>query len=278
MAAMPRTVFYVSNRTAITAETLGRSLLAQFGDLDVHEITVPYVDTPEKARRLAEGVRSTAEVESERPIVFATLPDPELRGLLLECRPEALVLDVFDHFLPTLAGEFHTRPLESGEISHRKPGGGDYDARIEAVNYALSHDDGVLTDHYSEAEVILVGVSRSGKTPTSLYLALQYGIRAANYPLTEEDFETTRLPASLEPVRDKLFGLTIDPTRLHRIRAARRPNSRYAALEQCRREVRAAESLYRRYRIPSIDTTDRSIEEIASAVIKTLRLGRVHLL
>jgi regulator of PEP synthase PpsR (kinase-PPPase family) len=244
----------------------------------VHEITVPYVDEPDKAQRLVEGIRRTARVEPERPIVFATLPDPELRAVLLGCRPEALVLDVFDHFLPTLAAEFQARPLESGAVSHREPGSADYDARIEAVNYTLSHDDGVLTDHYTEAEVILVGVSRSGKTPTSLYLAIQYGIRAANYPLTEEDFETTRLPRSLEPFRDKLFGLTIDPVRLHKIRAARRPDSRYASIQQCRREIRAAEALYRRYRIPFIDTTNRSIEEIASAVIKALRLGRVRLL
>ncbi len=275
---MQRTVFYVSNRTAITAETLGRSLLAQFGNLQIHEITVPYVDDPGKARRLVEGIRRTAEVEPERPIVFSTIPDPELRAILLECRGEALVLDAFDHFLPTLACEFRAQPLERGDISHRRTEHDDYDARIDAVNYALSHDDGVLTDHYSEAEVILVGVSRSGKTPTSLYLAIQYGIRAANYPLTEEDFETPRIPASLKPFQTKLFGLTIDPIRLHKIRAERRPGSRYASIEQCRREVRAAEALYRRYRIPSIDTTNRSIEEIASAVIKALGLGRVQLL
>ncbi|HHB12981.1 MAG TPA: kinase/pyrophosphorylase [Chromatiales bacterium] len=275
---MPRTVFYVSNRTAITAETLGRSLLAQFGDLRVHEITVPYVDDAAKVRRLVEGIRRTAQVEPERPIVLSTLPDPELRALLLECRDHALVLDVFDHFLPTLAAELHAQPLERSDVSHRKTESEAYDARIEAVNYTLSHDDGLLTDHYTEAEVILVGVSRSGKTPTSLYLAIQYGIRAANYPLTEEDFETSRLPPSLQPFRSKLFGLTIDPLRLHKIRAARRPSSRYASIEQCRREVRAAETLYRRYRIPYIDTTDRSIEEIASAVIKALGLGRVRIL
>jgi regulator of PEP synthase PpsR (kinase-PPPase family) len=158
--------------------------------------------------------------------------------------------------------------------SHGIANSHDYFARMEAINFTQAHDDGAQTRDLPKAQVILVGVSRCGKTPTSLYLALQFGIRTANFPLTPDDFVERRLPDSILPFRDKLFGLTIHPDRLREIREERRPGSRYASLENCRFEVREAESMMESERIPVVDTTTKSIEEIATTILHRTGLRR----
>lgn len=267
-----RHAFFVSDRTGITAEMLGHSLLAQFDALSFKETTLPFVDSVERAREAVARINAAGVADGARPLVFSTLVDPEVSAVIAGA--DALYLDCFQVFISPMERELGvSHSLEIGR-SHRVKNTHDYHSRIEAVNFVLAHDDGVSTKELREADIILVGVSRCGKTPTCLYMGLQYGIRAANYPLIPEDFQDQRLPGSLEPWRQKLFGLTILPERLAQIRHERRPNSRYASLENCTFEVDRAERLMRAERIPFLDTTHRSIEELAATIVHQAGLQR----
>jgi regulator of PEP synthase PpsR (kinase-PPPase family) len=266
-----RPVFYVSDGTGITAETMGHSLLTQFPGVHCVSDRLPFVDSPDKARQALAQVSAAGLRHGSRPIVIASFTDPSLAAVLGE--DGALVFNVFEPFLSALEAEFGSSRQPRVGQAHGLVDFESYHRRINAMNYALNHDDGVMLD-YREADLVLVGVSRAGKTPTCIYMALHYGIRAANYPLTEEDLERDTLPARLKPYRHKLFGLTIDPERLQQIRSERRPNSRYASAETCRREVTAAEALFHAERIPSLSTTHASIEEIASRVMGELGINR----
>ncbi|HVI60248.1 MAG TPA: pyruvate, water dikinase regulatory protein [Luteimonas sp.] len=266
-----RPVFYVSDGTGITAETIGHSLLTQFADTRFTTDRIPFVDSPERARETAERIRAIGEQQGVRPVVVSSCVDPELTTLLAESG--ALILDIFAPFIEPLERELGLQRKSQVGQAHGMVDFETYHSRINAMNYALTHDDGVSIN-YDDADVILVAVSRAGKTPTCVYLALHYGVRAANYPLTEEDLEHDRLPPRLRAYRNKLFGLTIDAARLQQIRQERRPNSRYAQLDTCRSEVNAAEALFRAERIPVLSTTHKSIEEIASKVMTTLGIHR----
>ena len=271
---MARTVFFISDRTGITAETLGHSLLTQFENIEFHLVRMPYVDTRDKAERAVALVDDNAARSELRPIVFSTIIDDDLRAMVASS--QGLFLDFFDAFIGPLEQELRTPSSHMVGRSHGLVDFSSYNARIEAVNFALAHDDGLNTRHYGDAEVILLGVSRSGKTPTCLYLALQFGIRAANYPLTEEDLEQLSLPKPLRSFRDTLFGLTIDPVRLQQIRAQRRPESRYASMAQCELEVHKIAQLYRSEGIRYLNTTSRSIEEIATTILAETGLEGHH--
>ncbi|MDY0249225.1 MAG: pyruvate, water dikinase regulatory protein [Pseudomonas sp.] len=262
---MKRTAFFISDGTGITAETLGQSLLAQFGSIDFRRLTRPYIDTVEKAQAMVQQINAVAETEEMRPIVFDTIVNTEIRDILATAN--AFKVDIFSSFLAPLEEELDERSSYSVGKSHSIAHSANYVERIEAVHFALDNDDGARTRHYDSADIILVGVSRCGKTPTCLYMAMQYGIRAANYPLTEEDMEHLQLPSSLNKYQDKLFGLTIDADRLAAIRNERKPNSRYASYAQCEFEVREVESLFRRENINFINTTHFSVEEISAKIL-----------
>jgi regulator of PEP synthase PpsR (kinase-PPPase family) len=266
-----RTAFFVSDRTGITIEMLGHSLLRQFENLPFTEITLPYLDTAEKAVAIVAQINARAIVDGARPLVLSTLVNSEIRSILNSAN--ALHLDCFNIFIAPLETELGIRSSHTVGLSHRV-GDVNYRQRIEAVRYTLEHDDGVSQKNWQQADIILVGVSRSGKTPTCLYLALQYGIRAANYPLIPEDFSYRRLPAELENLRTKLFGFTTDPVRLHQIRNERKPDSEYASLKNCQYEVHEAEALMRQEGIPYLDATNKSIEELATAVLHQAKLER----
>jgi len=266
-----RPVFYVSDGTGITAETIGHSLLTQFGHVSFVTDRIPFVDTPDKARVAAEEIRKGGEDHGTRPIVVNSCVDSELNRIL--AGSGALMLDVFEPFIAPLEQELGAAREPQVGRAHGIADFDTYHRRINAMNYALTHDDGISMD-FADADLVLVGVSRAGKTPTCVYLALHYGIRAANYPLTEDDLDTERLPAKLRAYKQKLFGLTIDPERLQQIRQERRPNSRYAQLDTCQREVAAAEEMLSREGVPVLSTTHASIEEIASRVLEELGINR----
>ena len=267
-----RPVFYVSDGTGITAETIGHSLLTQFTGTLFATDRLPFVDTPDRAREAAARIRAAGERAGLRPVVVSSCVDADLTAALAESG--ALVLDVFAPFIAPLEQELGMQRQPRVGQAHGIVDFDTYHRRINAMNYALTHDDGISMD-YAEADLILVGVSRAGKTPTCVYLALHYGIRAANYPLTDDDLDSERLPKRLLPYRQKIFGLTIDPERLQQIRQERRPNSRYSQLETCRREVAQAEAMFGMERIPVLSTTHASIEEIASRVLEALGINRV---
>jgi [pyruvate, water dikinase]-phosphate phosphotransferase / [pyruvate, water dikinase] kinase len=270
-AAPQRMVFFVSDGTGITAETIGHSLLTQFGDARVLTRRLSFIDTEAKARTAALRIREEGVKLGSRPIIVNTVIDAAIGAVLAESG--ALMLDVFAPFIGPLERELGVARMPRVGRAHGMVDMEQYEHRINATNFALSHDDGVDLD-YNEADVILVGVSRSGKTPTCLYMALHFGVRAANYPLTDDDLECRELPRRLRAHKRKLFGLTIDPVRLQQVRQARRPDTRYARLEQCRHEVQIAEALFRQEGIPSLSTTHTSIEEIASKVLTALGIER----
>jgi len=271
--SIKRTVFFISDRTAITAETFGHSLLIQFDDVDFQKVTLPFIDTMWKAQDALEQINDAREHTGARPIIFSTIVNSQIRKLILSS--EAAVVDLFDAFIGPLEEELRVQPSLGGS-SHHPAAGDELDIRINAVNYALTNDDGITTKNYDIADVILVGVSRTGKTPTCLYLGLQYGIYAANYPLTEEDLliEYRKIPGVLQPYRDKLYGLTINAERLQKIRSARRPTGRYSSLDQCQKEISLAEFLYVSKNIPYLNITTMSIEEIAATVMHKSKLQR----
>jgi regulator of PEP synthase PpsR (kinase-PPPase family) len=267
-----RTVFFVSDQTGVTAETMGHSLLTQFEGLEFRQVTLPFIATVDKAEEAVRKIDATALADGLRPLVFSTLVKADLRAIVM--RSSGLFLDFFDAFLTPLELELGVKSSERQGRAHGIADQLVYYTRIEATNFALSADDGSAIADYNRADVILIGVSRSGKTPTCVYMAMQYGVFAANYPLTEDDFEHEQLPRLVRSHKGKLFGLTITPPRLHQIRTERRPGSRYASLAQCEYEVRCADALLQRYQVPRIDTTECSIEEIASRVIDELGIER----
>lgn len=266
-----RTVFFISDRTGITVETLGRSLLSQFDDTEFVQYSLTFIDTEAKAQEAVERINGVADTEA-RPLVFSTQVRPELRAILMSGR--GLYLDFFEAFLAPLETELAQASSLSIGRSHAQQDLQRYDSRISAVNFALGSDDGLGIQHYSSADIIIVGVSRSGKTPTCLYLAMQYAIRAANYPFTEDELEVLRLPEMLQAYRERLVGLTIAPDRLSQIRNERRPDSPYAAFQQCQYEVRQMEALLKREQISTLDSTHMSIEEIAASILHDRELVR----
>jgi len=268
-----RTVFFVSDGTGITAETFGNAILAQF-ELPLHRVRLPFVDTVDKAYQAVRQINHAAEIEGKRPIVFLTLANEEVQRIIAEhCK--GMLLDMFGTFVSPLEDELGVKSNHRigrfSDVSKSQA----YHDRIEAINFALSHDDGQSNKDLAASDVILIGVSRSGKTPTSLYLAMQYGLKASNYPLIPEDFERQTLPPALLPHKSKLFGLTINPERLSEIRNERRPGSKYASLENCRMEVAAAEAMMRRAGIRWLSTTTKSIEEIATTILQEIRPERL---
>jgi len=268
---MRRTIFYVSDGTGITAETIGHSVLTQFDDIDFDTFRIPFIDDEEKAHGAAARIRNSYATTGIRPIVVNTVVDPMLTEVLASSG--GLMIDVFAPFIGPLEAELKVKRKPKVGRAHGLTDFAEYEARINATNYALTHDDGIDVS-YADAEVILVGVSRVGKTPTCLYMALHYGVKAANYPLTEEDLDKLELPKRLTAFRPRLFGLTIDAQRLAQVREARKPGSRYAKLEQCRHELALADKIFRRDNIPVQNTTHTSIEEIASKILAQLGIEK----
>ena len=268
-----RTVFFISDRTGITAEMLGNSLLTQFESLQFHRVTIPFVDSMEKVGDAVRQVNATAQAEGRRPIVVSSIVD-DVMSEAIRRDVDGLTLDMFQTFIQPLETELGAKSSHAAGRSHGIANSHEYFARMEAINFTQAYDDGAATRDLDKAQVILIGVSRCGKTPTSLYLALQFGIRVANFPLTPDDFADRRLPASVMPFRERLFGLTIQPERLREIREERRPGSHYAQLDNCRHEVREAENLMLQHGVPMLDTTSKSIEEIATTILHRAKLAR----
>ena len=267
-----RTAFFISDRTGITVEMLGNSLLTQFDNVEFRRITLPFIDNLEKIQDALNQIDAAGTYSGKRPLVFTSLMANDLRTAI--GKANAMVLDLFDRFIVPLEAELGVKSAHAVGRSHSAGNFKDYNHRIEAVNYTLAHDDGVTNRNLEEADIILVGVSRSGKTPTCLYMALQFGVKAANYPLIPEDLEKMKLPPALLPLKQKVWGLTIMPDRLQQIRQERKPDSKYAALENCKWEVQAAERLMNNAGVSYLNSTTKSIEELATTILHEAQLAR----
>jgi hypothetical protein len=267
-----RTAFFISDRTGITVEMLGNSLLTQFDDVEFRRITLPFVDNLDKARDALNQIEAVRAESGKRPLVFISLMAEEVRREI--GKANAMVLDLFDRFIVPLEAELGVKSAHAVGRSHSAGNFKDYNHRIEAVNYTLAHDDGMTNRNLDQADLIMVGVSRSGKTPTCLYMALQFGVKAANYPLIPEDLERMKLPPALIPLRHKVWGLSIMPERLQQIRQERKPDSKYASFENCKWEVACAETLMQQAGIPFLNSTTKSIEELATTILHEAHLVR----
>jgi regulator of PEP synthase PpsR (kinase-PPPase family) len=274
MSTETRIVFIVSDGTGITAENFSQSILAQFETTFKH-IRIPFVDSIDKAHEAVSNINQAFEKYDVQPIVFTTLVNPELNHIV--SKANGLILDMFQTFVAPLEAALGMKSTHAMNRLHHNADTEAYKNRIEAINYSLAHDDGQSNQNLVEADVILVGISRVGKTPTSLYLAMQYGLKAANYPLIPEDFERGHLPKDLMPYRQKIFGLMIDAERLSEIRNERRPGSNYAKLENCRYEINEATAMMKKQSIPWVLTTSKSIEEIATTVLQAMKSDKTIL-
>ena len=263
-----RVAFFISDGTGITVESLGNSLLAQFSDsVEFDKRSVRFVKEKDGLDKVCAEIEEAYQQSGERPLIFETIVDPQARAVL-ECT-SGIVFDVFGNFLAPLEAALGVPSNHSMGKNRAPVDSREYHKRIDAINFTLAHDDGVSPSNYARAQIILLGVSRSGKTPTSIYLAMQFGCFCANYPLTEEDdIASGHLPDALQPWRAKLFGLSINAEHLHRIRQQRRPNSSYSSLRNCQSEVRNADALFRRHAIPALDSTSMSIEDLASRILR----------
>ncbi len=270
--ANTRSVFFVSDGTGITAETLGSTLLTQFDGLSFDKTTLPFVNTAERAKNTVDYINFVGDQTGMRPLVFSTTVNEEVRAILRQVR--ALFMDLFDRFILDMENELAVRSTHAQGRAHGLSDRRRYEERIDAVHYAMEHDDGASTRDLSRADLILIAPSRCGKTPTSMYLALQHGLYSTNFPLTEDDLEKMRLPGALKGLESRCFGLTSDPERLSQVRTERKPGSRYASLEQCSYELRQAEQLYRRCGIPFLNSASMSIEEIATVVLQEKQLRK----
>ncbi|MBC7456609.1 MAG: kinase/pyrophosphorylase [Massilia sp.] len=271
MPTSANTVFFVSDGTGITAETFGHAVLSQF-EMRFRQVRLPFIDTIDKAHDAARKINEAFRADQQRPIVFSTLVKPDLSAVIRTAH--GMHMDLIQTFVAPLEQELGVKSTHTIGRSHNIVDSQEYKARIEAINFSLAHDDGQSHKNLASADVILVGVSRSGKTPTSLYLAMQYGIKAANYPLIPDDFERGKLPSSLPVFRDKLFGLSITAERLSEIRHERRAGSKYASIENCRYEVNEAERMMKREGIRWLSSTTKSIEEIATTILQEIKPNR----
>ena len=269
---MKRFVFIISDGTGITAESLANSLLSQFENIEFENQMLPYLDSLEKAQTFITRVNTLFTETGIKPLIFMTLIDPSINAAIKESN--ACIFDLFNTFLAPLEQELDSKSSYTVGRTHGVADIKMYNHRIEAVDYTLAHDDGIKTRDYDQADIILIGVSRCGKTPSCLYMALQFGILAANYPFTDDDLSDFRLPESLKPYKNKLFGLTIDVQRLQHIRTERRPNSQYASAEQCRIEISEVEAMYKKENIPFLNSTRYSIEEIATKIMTAAGIKR----
>ena len=274
MSNETRIVFIVSDGTGITAENFSQSILAQF-EATFKYIRIPFVDSVDKAHDAVSSINQAASKYGVQPIVFTTLVNSELNAIV--GKANGLILDMFQTFVAPLEAALGMKSTHAMNRLHHNADTEAYKNRIEAINYSLAHDDGQSNQNLAEADVILIGISRVGKTPTSLYLAMQYGLKAANYPLIPEDFERGQLPKDLVPYRQKIFGLMIDAERLSEIRNERRPGSNYAKLENCRYEINEATAMMKKQSIPWVLTTSKSIEEIATTVLQAIKSDKTIL-
>ena len=264
-------VFFLSDSTGISAETMGNALLIQFPDLHFDRTLFPFITTVDEARRVV-AILDEAMEGPVTPLVFTTAADDVIRQELAATR--APVIDFFDIHMSRVEEVLGRQGLHEAARLH---GVGDirsYNTRMAAVEFTIEHDDGQSVRALEKADVILIAPSRCGKTPTSMYLALQHGLFVANYPLVDEDLERADLPGLLGDHVSRCVGLTTTVERLSRVRNERRPDSRYASPEQCRWELRRAGELYAAHRVPVIDSSSRSVEEMATLIVQTLTKNR----
>lgn len=263
-------VFLVSDSTGITIDSLGQSLFTQFPEIQFEKNVFPFVSNQNEAMRVISHIHKESSSQKAPPLVFTSLANEQLKNLFLS--NGIAIIDIFSTFIPTMEAQLEAHASHAIGETHGVSNTNHYIKRIDALNFTLSHDDGMKINDMESADIILTGVSRSGKTPTCLYLAMHYNLKAANYPLVDNDFDSTSLPQPIAEYKSRVFGLTISPQQLCKIREERRPSSKYSSYEQCEFETKKAEAIFKNSNLPYLDTTSTSIEEITTTIIQRMQI------
>jgi len=265
-----RLVFFVSDRTGKTSELIAQSLLTQFDGFEFKYRTFPFITTQNDAKKVATEIEQQKLISGQKPLVFSTLVNSALQDIITAT--DAFVISLFSEFIEPLEEALQMESSHTIGMPHEEYDAQDYKGRIDAIDFTMKNDDGIKTSQFDKADVILIGVSRSGKTPTCLYLALNFSLKAANYPLTDDDLNQETIPEFLVPFSEKIIGLTIQADQLSAIRQQRRPKSDYSSLNKCKTEIKLAETMMNNAGIYVVDSTAMSIEEIAVNIVKEKQL------
>ena len=256
----------VSDATGETINNVARACLVQFPEVEPIEHNWSMVRSERQLRKVLDGIGANPG------LVLFTFVDDSLRGVLEEgCRAQGIpCIAVLDPVLGALANFFHMQARHIPGRQHMLDS--EYFARIEAMNYVMAHDDGQMTRDLDKADVVLVGVSRTSKTPTSLYLANR-GVKVANVPYVPN----VPLPPEIDTLKRPLIvGLTCDPQALVQVRRNRlrmindTDETSYTDIDTVRDEVTSARQLFARQGWPVLDVSRRSIEETAAAIMQML--------
>ncbi|GAK38291.1 kinase/pyrophosphorylase [Paenibacillus urinalis] len=246
-----------------TADLVVRAALRQFESLNIQLRRYPQIRSEDEIRELME------EVHRKSGFVAYTLVQPELREAIKEesVRLGIRTVDIMGPMMQAFIDTFHDSPTQRPGVLHRLDE--DYFRRVEAVEFAVKCDDGKDTSAIVKADIILLGVSRTSKTPLSIFLAHK-GYKVVNYPIVPE----IKPPEPLnEPIKGQIVGLTMDAEHLLKIRSERLkvmglPNgSKYASLARIVTELEYAYELFDRLGCPVIDVTDKAIEETAGIIL-----------
>ena len=262
-------IYYVSDSTGILSTNLGQSLLCQFPEIHFHEEQFPFIRSVKEARATLKYILKNSGGRS--PIIFSTIMLPEV--LKVFDTPEVELFDMYVAFLDRLERSLEVQPLRLPGF-YRHTDNVSISKRVEAIHYTLEHDDGTKIDELDDADVILVGVSRSGKTPASVYLATQMGLKAANFPLTIEFLTQYSLPEAIKRNIKRTVGLTTSPEMLRKVREKRYAASNYAKLVTCLEELDQAKNIFLKNKIPVVNTEGKSIEETATQIMQEIGLSR----
>ncbi|WP_028582415.1 pyruvate, water dikinase regulatory protein [Desulfogranum japonicum] len=266
-----KNVYYISGSTAILAEDMGRALLAQFSGFRFKEEKIPFIHTVAEAEEALNRILD--QCKEEKPLLFCTIMDQHTRDVFNH--PDVLFFDIFLETLEKVETSL-------GVCALREPGYSRHftmskmTKRVDAIHYSLEHDDGTKPKDYDIADLILVGVSRTGKTPVSIYLATHMELKAANFPLTADHLGKHELPKEIVKNKSRAIGLTASPRYLHEIREKRYHGSTYASLDTCTRELQQARQLYRRYDLKTLNVEGRSIEELAVQAVQLVGKGKTR--
>lgn len=262
-------IYYISDSTAILVKNLGHSLICQFPEINFIEEKFPFVNSVKEAQKVLAHILKRSG--GRQPIVFSTIMNEDVRNVFNNSEIE--FIDAYGHFLTRLEDCLEATALRVAGY-YRTTTEVDLAKRAENINFSLEHDDGTGLDGYPAADVILLGISRTGKTPISVYLATQMGLKAANFPLIDKYLTEYRLPDQIVRSKHKAVGLTTTPELLSSIRERRLPGSNYARLSTCLEEMDQADKIYKKYKIPTISSAGKSIEEIATQVSQELKLSK----
>jgi len=259
-------IYLISDSTGETLDRIFLALKAQFQNIKYKVHSYSFTRTENQILKILEDAK-----ENENSVIFYTIVDNNLAKYLSNTSDEKKIpcFGILGNLILNFSKILNQKA--SHEPSGQHVLNEEYYDRIEAIQFTMNHDDGNLLNDIEKSDIILVGVSRTSKTPTSIYLANK-GFKTSNIPLVNEN----SLPKKLRenPQATCVVGLNTEPERLVDLRKNRMnslketENTKYTSIENIKKEIEEAKKTFRKYRWPSIDVTRKSVEETAASIIK----------